>query len=82
MQVHPYWPSWHTILQKWGLVETAILALEACSPMDLIFAQMAYFTQPFIPNWGGGDQLKILGYLLEDPEEKLSFTKYLKEKGC
>ena len=78
MQEH-YWQTWARKLQRWGLIEPAIVFLEVTGPIGLIMAQFCYLSQPFL-HPDSKIQAEFLAHILEDRHESREFVNYLKEE--
>jgi hypothetical protein len=74
------WLNWARILQHWGMKETAAAFLEAAGPMNILFAQMIHFGEPFLRwAWPGGEW-RHMAETLENQEDCRIFAAYLRDE--
>ena len=71
--------SWASRLQQWRMHQIAAALLEAGGPLKLIGAQLVFISQPLFSGLMGGEQLKALTGLLEEPEKTKTFIQFLRE---
>ncbi len=74
------WVKWRTVLQKWGLRAYIATLLEALGPLNVVGAQLLYFSRPFVPGTTRKSQWQALARLLEDSEQRDLFTQFLQER--
>lgn len=74
------WLAWGEFLRRRGLEGLAAWALEAAGPLTVLGAQALYLGGPLLRPVLSKSQIDALAGLLEDPEEILAFTAYLREK--
>jgi hypothetical protein len=77
----PAWKNWAELLKKKGLDGPAAALIEAAGPLNLVLAQLVYFSQPFLGRMGPGGQWKALAQMLEDRESSHSFAAFLRKEG-
>ena len=70
---------WASRLQQWRMHQIAAALLEAGGPLKLIGAQLVFISQPLFSGLMGGEQLKALTGLLEEPEKTKKFIQFLRE---
>jgi len=71
--------EWVSSLKRWGCGNWVASFLEAAGPLNVLFAQIVYFTQPLI-NWTvSDDRLVTLARMLEEPTRLKAFTLLLRE---
>jgi len=75
------WPTWGEFLRRHGLEGLAAWALEAAGPLTVLGAQVLYFGSPLLRPALPKVQVEALAGLLEDPQETLAFTAFLREKN-
>jgi hypothetical protein len=71
------WPGWAESLHRLGLENLAAWLLEAAGPLSVVGAQLLYFSAPLF----SGARLETLAGLLEDHDETLAFSAFLREAG-
>ena len=87
MQMNPIagtrsaWPAWADFLRRRGLENMAIFFLEAAGPLAVLGAQVLYIGGPFLRPALTDIQRDALADLLEDHQEALAFTAYLREEN-
>lgn len=81
MKNNSSWSSWARFLQHWGLHKPVAIILEAAGPLTLLFAQMVYFSRPFVGWNSTTGELEALAQMLENPEESRSFATFLRGEG-
>jgi hypothetical protein len=72
-----YWPEWTKTLQKLGLAEFVVWALEVAGPLNIVGAQMLYISEPFFSS-NSSQSLNALATLLEQEDEARAFIDLLK----
>jgi hypothetical protein len=77
----PAWKTWAEMLKNKGLDGPAAALIEAAGPLNLVLAQLVYFSQPFLGRMAPGGQWEALGHLLEDRESSHSFAAFLRKEG-
>jgi hypothetical protein len=74
------WPGWAEFLHRYGLENLVAWALEAAGPLAVLGAQVLYIGGPFLrPAWSDLQRDALAG-LLEDRDEALAFTAFLREE--
>jgi len=73
------WPVWAEFLRRHGLEDLAAWALEAAGPLTVLGAQVLYIGGPLLRMVLPGLQRDALAGLLEDRDEALAFTAFLRE---
>ena len=74
------WPGWADFLRRHGLENLVAWALEAAGPLTVLGAQALYIGGPLLrPAWSDM-QRDALASLLEDRDEALAFTAFLREE--
>jgi hypothetical protein len=73
------WPSWADFLRRHGLENLVAWALEAAGPLTLLGAQALYIGGPLLRPALTDIQRDALAGLLENRDEALAFTAFLRE---
>lgn len=73
------WEGWAKSLHRWGVKNLAASLLEALGPLAVFGAQVVYILQPFAGRTSSRDHLHVLAEMLEQPEQRQSFVRYLRE---
>ena len=71
--------NWSKFLRRWRLDGLISVLLEGAGPFTLVFAQLAYFTQPFVKNSFPAGEWEELVLLLEDQEACRRFASFLRD---
>ena len=74
------WPGWADFLHRYGLEHLVAWALEAAGPLALLGAQALYIGGPLLRPALSDLQRDALAGLLEDRDEALAFTAFLREE--
>jgi hypothetical protein len=79
-EARSHWPGWADFLRHHGLENLVAWALEAAGPLTVLGAQVLYFGGPLLrPAWSDM-QRNALADLLEDRDEALAFSAFLREE--
>ena len=74
------WPGWAKFLHRYGWGNLAAWTLESAGPLTVLGAQVLYFGGPLLrPAWTDAQRDALAG-LLEDHDEALAFTAFLREE--
>jgi hypothetical protein len=73
------WSKWAHFLHCYGMESLAAWVLEASGPLAVVGAQMLYLGSPILRPLVRAEQVDSLASLLEDHEELLAFTEFLRE---
>ena len=73
------WQGWAEHLHRFGLENLVAWVLEAAGPLTVLGAQALYLGSPLLPPGLTDKQLNALAGLLEDRDETLAFTAFLRE---
>jgi hypothetical protein len=74
------WPAWSEFLRRHRLEDLAAWVLEAAGPLTVLGAQVLYLGSPLLrPTFSNG-QVDALAGMLEDHNELLAFTAFLREE--
>ncbi len=79
-EVNSVWSGWAEFLRHRGLENLAAWALEAAGPLAVLGAQALYIGGPFLRPAMTDIQQDALAELLEDHDEILAFTAFLREE--
>jgi hypothetical protein len=79
-EVRSVWSGWAEFLHRHELENLVAWALEASGPLAMLGAQALYIGGPLLRPALTDLQRDALAGLLEDPEEILAFTAYLREE--
>ena len=74
------WPGWAEFLHRHGLENLAAWVLEAAGPLTVLGAQALYFGGPLLRPALTDTQRDALAGLLEDRNEALAFSAFLREE--
>ena len=74
------WPGWAEFLHRHGLENLVAWALEAAGPLAVLGAQALYIGGPLLRPALTDLQRDALAGLLEDRDETLAFTAFLREE--
>jgi hypothetical protein len=74
------WPGWAEFLHRHGLENLVAWALEAAGPLTVLGAQAIYIGGPLLRPALTDLQRDALAGLLEDRDEALAFTAFLREE--
>ena len=74
------WPVWADFLRRHEMENLAAWLLEAAGPLTLLGAQLLYIGGPLLRMLLPGLQREVLAGLLEDRDEALAFTAFLREE--
>ena len=74
------WHGWAEFLHRHGLENLTAWVLEAAGPLNLLAAQALYIGAPLLRPTLTDMQRDALASLLEDREETLAFTAFLREE--
>jgi hypothetical protein len=74
------WPGWAESLRRHGLENLVAWLLEAAGPLTVLGAQVLYFGGPLLRPALTDLQREALAGLLEDRDEALAFTAFLREE--
>lgn len=74
------WHDWAEFLHRHGLENLVAWVLEAAGPLTVLGAQALYIGGPLLRPALTDMQLDALAGLLEDRDETLAFTAYLREE--
>ena len=77
---HSAWPVWAEFLRRHGLENLVAWALEAAGPLTVLGAQALYIGGPFLRPALTDMQRDALAGLLEDRDEALAFSAFLREE--
>jgi hypothetical protein len=77
--VHSAWNGWAKFLHQHGLETLAAWVLEAAGPLTVLGAQALYLGGPLLRPALTDEQRDALAGMLEDREETLAFTAFLRE---
>ena len=73
------WPTWAEFLRSHGLESLVAWALEAAGPLAALGAQALYLGSPLLRPALSEGQVEALASLLEDHNEVLAFSAFLRE---
>jgi hypothetical protein len=73
------WPGWSDFLHRHRLEDLAAWVLEAAGPLSVLGAQLIYMGGPLLRPALTDMQRNALASLLEDPDEALAFSAFLRE---
>jgi hypothetical protein len=76
---HSTWPGWARFLRRYGLENLVAWALETAGPLTVLGAQLLYFGGPLLRPALTDMQRDALAGLLEDHDEALAFSAFLRE---
>jgi hypothetical protein len=76
------WPRWAGFLHRYGLEDLAAWMLEAAGPLKVLGAQALYIGGPLLRPALTEVQFAALADLLEDHDEALAFTTFLRKGTC
>jgi len=79
-EVRSAWLGWAEFLRRHGLEDLVAWALEAAGPLTLLGAQALYIGGPLLRPAMTDTQRDALVGLLEDRDEALAFTAFLREE--
>jgi hypothetical protein len=79
-EVRSVWSGWAEFLHRHGLESLAAWALEAAGPLAVLGAQALYIGGPLLRPALTDLQRDALAGMLEDPNEILAFTAFLREE--
>ena len=79
-EAHCAWPGWAEFLHRHGLENLVAWALEAAGPLAVLGAQALYIGGPLLRPALTDLQRDALAGLLEDRDETLAFTAFLREE--
>jgi len=79
-KVHSAWPGWADFLHRHGLENLVAWALEAAGPLTVLGAQALYIGAPLLRPALSDNQRDALVDLLEDRDEALAFTAFLRKE--
>ena len=74
------WPGWADFLHRYGLENLVAWALDAAGPLTVLGAQALYIGGPLLRPALSDMQREALAGLLEDRDEALAFTAFLREE--
>jgi hypothetical protein len=74
------WPGWAEFLHRYGMEKLVAWALEAGGPLTVLGAQALYIGGPLLRPALTDMQRNALAGLLEDRDEALAFTAFLREE--
>ena len=74
------WKGWSEVLHRYGLENIAAWMLEAAGPLTVIGAQALYIFGPLLRPAFSDVQRDALAGMLEDRDETLAFTAFLREE--
>jgi hypothetical protein len=74
------WPGWAEFLHRHGLENLVAWALEAAGPLTVLGAQALYIGGPLLRPALTDTQRDALAGLLEDRDEALAFSAFLREE--
>ena len=74
------WPGWAEFLHRHGLENLVAWALEAAGPISVLGAQALYIGGPLLRPALTDFQRDALAGLLEDRDEALAFTAFLRKE--
>jgi hypothetical protein len=74
------WHSWAELLHRFGLEDLVAWVLEAAGPLTLLGAQALYLAGPLLRPALTDKQRDALAGLLEDRDETLAFSAFLREE--
>lgn len=74
------WPVWGGALRRWGLSHLAATIVESAGPLNVLLAQVLYFSQPLVQPAVSGKGLAALAQLLDDPQQAAQFAAFLREE--
>ncbi len=80
LQTRSAWPGWAAFLHRHGLENLAAWLLEAAGPLTVLGAQVLYMGGPLLRPAFSDAQRDALAGLLEDRDEALAFSAYLREE--
>ena len=75
-----HWPGWAEFLHRYGLENLVVWTLEAAGPLTVLGAQALYIGGPLLRPALTDLQRDALAGLLEDRDEALAFTAFLREE--
>ena len=73
------WPGWADFLRRHGLENLVAWALEAAGPLTVLGAQALYIGGPLLRPALTDLQRDALAGMLEDRDEAMAFTAFLRE---
>ena len=73
------WQVWHETLQQWRLDDLTALILDALGPLNLLGAQVVYFSQPFLGKVLPEGHWDALANVLENPAQTKAFSTFLRQ---
>jgi len=73
------WEVWADSLHRWGLKDLIAVILDATGPLNLLGAQVVYFSQPFFSQVLPAGHWDALADVLENPAKTQAFTAYLRQ---
>jgi hypothetical protein len=79
-ELHSTWPGWARFLRRYGLENLVAWALETAGPLSVLGAQVLYFGGPLLRPALTDMQRDALASLLEDREQALAFSAFLREE--
>ncbi len=74
------WPGWAEFLRRHGLENLVAWVLEAAGPLTVLGAQVLYISGPLLRPALTDMQRDALAGMLEDRDEALAFTAFLREE--
>jgi hypothetical protein len=80
MQEQIFWSPLSRFLQRWRLRGAAALLLESSGAFNLLMAQIAIFSFPFLTNFIPEEHFSAFTNMLEHPGECQRFAAYLREE--
>lgn len=72
------WRVWAENLHRWGLRDLTASFLEVAGPLTMIGAQLVYIGQPLFRRSSGAAHVEALANVLENPQERLAFIRFLR----
>lgn len=73
------WWAWSVKLKQFGIAGWLAEFLEAAGPLNILGAQLLYIGQPLLSQFWSWNSLEKAAHLLENPVERLVFTRFLRE---
>jgi hypothetical protein len=77
IETSPEWEYWARFLQRNHLTGLFSFILTAGSPLTILFTQIFYLLDPFIP----GKHFQAFGKILENPRNSEFFLDFLQSKS-
>ena len=78
-EARSHWPGWAEFLHRYGLENLVAWTLEAAGPLTVLGAQVLYMGGPLLRPALTDVQRDALVGLLEDRDEALAFTTFLRK---